>query len=145
MTWQNAEDWQALLATLLLVSAYTVLGTYIVPQIIYRNKCCQIAAAADPSCSGQQRSACVQSHGGLCFLHSLFELEPHADEKQTPEEHIEALISAGEEEGIIEKEDVNDSNSVVAFGDKTVREVMTPRPRIVAIRGEPARSKTCAA
>ena len=51
-----------------------------------------------------------------------------------PEEHIEALICAGEEEGIIEKGDRELIQSVVAFGDKTVREVMTPRPRIVAIR-----------
>ena len=42
--------------------------------------------------------------------------------------------SAGEEEGIIEKGDRELIQSVVAFGDKTVREVMTPRPRVVAIR-----------
>ena len=52
----------------------------------------------------------------------------------TPEEHIEALISAGEEEGLIQKGDRELIQSVVAFGDKTVREVMTPRPNIVAIR-----------
>ncbi len=46
---------------------------------------------------------------------------------------IEALISAGEEEGLIEKDDRKLIESVVAFGDKTVREVMTPRPKIVAI------------
>ncbi len=51
-----------------------------------------------------------------------------------PEEHIDALILAGEEEGIIEKGDRELIQSVVAFGDKTVREVMTPRPRVVAIR-----------
>jgi putative hemolysin len=56
-----------------------------------------------------------------------------AGEQPRPEEHIEALISAGEEEGIIEKGDRELIQSVVAFGDKTVREVLTPRPRIVAI------------
>src|SRR5438445_7334342 len=69
------------------------------------------------------------------FLTSLFELNgtPKSDEAPRPEEHIEALILAGEEEGIIEKGDRELIQSVVAFGDKTVREVMTPRPRIVAI------------
>src|SRR5262249_2936316 len=49
---------------------------------------------------------------------------------------IEALITAGEEEGIIEKDDRKLIESVVAFGDKTVREVMTPRPKIVAIEAD---------
>lgn len=48
-------------------------------------------------------------------------------------EHIEALITAGAEEGILEEEDRKLIHSVVAFGDKSVREVMTPRPNIVAI------------
>lgn len=48
-------------------------------------------------------------------------------------ENIEALITAGAEEGILEEEDRKLIHSVVAFGDKSVREVMTPRPAIVAI------------
>src|SRR5262249_61941444 len=74
----------------------------------------------------------------LEFGHSLFELGGAEEKKEPPsaEEHIEALITAGEEEGIIEGGDRQLIQSVVAFGDKTVREVMTPRPRIVAIRRE---------
>jgi CBS domain containing-hemolysin-like protein len=48
-------------------------------------------------------------------------------------ENVEALITAGAEEGIIEEEDRKLIHSVVAFGDKSVREVMTARPNIVAI------------
>src|SRR6185503_15430134 len=72
---------------------------------------------------------------GVEFLESLFDLgtAAPAGEEPRPDEHIEALISAGEEEGIIEKGDRELIQSVVAFGDKTVREVLTPRPRIVAI------------
>ena len=74
--------------------------------------------------------------GVLGFFQSLVELsgrpEPRDQEPDAPG-HIEALISAGEEEGIIEKDDRRLIESVVAFGDKTVREVMTPRPKIVAI------------
>lgn len=72
----------------------------------------------------------------LGFLQSLLDLgrdENEAEAEPDPSEHIDALISAGEEEGIIEEEDRKLIQSVVAFGDKTVREVMTPRPNIVAI------------
>jgi putative hemolysin len=46
---------------------------------------------------------------------------------------LDALLNAGQEEGLIEEEDRKLIQSVVDFGDKTVREVMTARPRIVAI------------
>ncbi|MGH9666272.1 MAG: hemolysin family protein [Bryobacteraceae bacterium] len=72
----------------------------------------------------------------LGFLQSLLDLgrdEAEAEAQGDPSEHIDALISAGEEEGIIEEDDRKLIQSVVAFGDKTVREVMTPRPNIVAI------------
>lgn len=56
--------------------------------------------------------------------------EPHV---QDATEDIDALITAGEEEGILAEEDSKLIQSVVAFGDKSIREVMTPRPNIVAI------------
>jgi CBS domain containing-hemolysin-like protein len=56
--------------------------------------------------------------------------EPHVPDVT---ENIEALITAGEEEGILAEEDSRLIHSVVAFGDKSIREVMTPRPNIVAI------------
>jgi CBS domain containing-hemolysin-like protein len=59
--------------------------------------------------------------------------QPGHEEAPTPAENIEALISAGAEEGLIEEEDRKLIQSVVEFGDTTVREVMTPRPNIVAI------------
>ena len=59
-----------------------------------------------------------------------------ATEAPTSAENIEALISAGTEEGLIEEEDRKLIQSVVEFGDKVVREVMTPRPNIVAISAD---------
>jgi len=46
---------------------------------------------------------------------------------------IEVLLDAGQEEGLIGEEDRKLIQSVVEFGDKTVRQAMTPRPEIVAI------------
>ena len=62
--------------------------------------------------------------------------EPGHEEPPTSAENIEALISAGAEEGLIEEDDRKLIQSVVEFGDTTVREVMTPRPNIVAISAD---------
>ena len=58
----------------------------------------------------------------------------HAEqEPEHPSEAVDALIEAGQEEGILEASDRDLIQSVVEFGDKTVREVMKPRPEIVAV------------
>ena len=60
------------------------------------------------------------------------------EEPATPEEEaavdVEALLEAGEEEGILEETDRDLVRSAVEFGDKLVREVMTPRPRMFVVR-----------
>jgi putative hemolysin len=70
------------------------------------------------------------------MLHHIATLGGPADEElepASPTENIEALMEAGEEEGLIEKDDRKLIQSVVEFGDKTVRDVMTPRAEIVAV------------
>src|SRR5205823_3030606 len=62
--------------------------------------------------------------------------EVEKTEEQRTEEGIEALVEAAEEEGIIEPEQGDLIEQVVEFSDKRVREVMTPRPDIVAIPAE---------
>ncbi len=60
--------------------------------------------------------------------------EPSEPEQlEHPSEAVDALIEAGQEEGILEESDRRLIQSVVEFGDKTVREVMTPRPDIAAV------------
>jgi CBS domain containing-hemolysin-like protein len=49
------------------------------------------------------------------------------------QESLEALVEAGEEQGILEPHDAKLIEQVVEFGDVRVREVMTPRPDMVAI------------
>jgi putative hemolysin len=58
------------------------------------------------------------------------------EEPEHPSEAVDALIEAGQEEGILEEGDRQLIQSVVEFGDKTVREVMTPRPDIVAVQAD---------
>lgn len=58
------------------------------------------------------------------------------EQGQKPSEEIDALLDVGQQEGLFDPDDRKLIHSVVGFGDKTVREVMTPRPRVVAIAAE---------
>ena len=51
-------------------------------------------------------------------------------------EAAHAYLEAGEEQGLIERDERRLLQSIVDFGDTLVREVMTPRPDIVAIRAD---------
>jgi len=64
-------------------------------------------------------------------LATLAEKPVATDEEQAPD--VESLLEAGEEEGILEESDRDLVRSAVEFGDKLVREVMTPRPQIFAV------------
>jgi putative hemolysin len=58
--------------------------------------------------------------------------KPVSEEEETAVD-VEALLEAGEEEGILEESDRDLVRSAVEFGDKLVREVMTPRPEVFAV------------
>ncbi|HEX2452763.1 MAG TPA: hemolysin family protein [Vicinamibacterales bacterium] len=53
--------------------------------------------------------------------------------EEEPGEAAHAYLDAGEEQGLIEGDERRLLQSIVDFGDTLVREVMTPRPDIVAI------------
>ena len=55
------------------------------------------------------------------------------EEPEHPSEAVDALLEAGTEEGILEESDRELIQSVVEFGDKIVREVMTARPDMIAV------------
>jgi CBS domain containing-hemolysin-like protein len=68
------------------------------------------------------------------FFFSVASLaEPPASPEEEMEADVEALLEAGEEEGILEESDRDLVRSAVEFGDKLVREVMTPRPEVFAV------------
>ncbi|HEX3985179.1 MAG TPA: hemolysin family protein [Acidobacteriaceae bacterium] len=71
----------------------------------------------------------------LLSIAALAEPQPSGNGEATTSEAVEALIEAGQEEGIIEESDRELVRSAVEFGDKVVREVMTPRPAIFAVPG----------
>jgi CBS domain containing-hemolysin-like protein len=71
----------------------------------------------------------------LGFLQSVTSLTRQQVEEQpeSPTEAVDALIEAGQEEGIIQASDRDLIQSVVEFSGKTVREAMKPRPEMVVV------------
>lgn len=59
--------------------------------------------------------------------------EPDVEQPEADQQAIEAFVDAATEEGIIEQEDARLIEQVVEFGETRVRDVMTPRPDVVAI------------
>jgi CBS domain containing-hemolysin-like protein len=132
--WHAAIFWQAALAVWLTM----IVVAYALPQFLYRRTAGQwlVPLVRPLRALAWIARPCVAVLG---FFQSLVDLTDDAaakEEAPTSAENIEALISAGTEEGLIEEEDRELIQSVVEFGDKVVREVMTPRPNIVAISAD---------
>jgi CBS domain containing-hemolysin-like protein len=130
--------WRVWLEAILFGWLGMVLAAHFVPHMLYRRTS---AAWVEPWVPAL-RVLCFLARpplGVLSFLQSLGHMgngEESPDDAGTPVENIEALISAGAEEGLIEEGDRKLIESVVAFGDKRVREVMTSRTNIVAIAAD---------
>jgi CBS domain containing-hemolysin-like protein len=131
----QAWTWPELLETVVAAWLTMIVMAYVMPQVLYRRTGAQWLAPL----TGLVRAVGLLAKpfvAALGFFHSLVEITDNStgdEEPPTQAENIEALISAGTEEGLIEEEDRKLIQSVVEFGDKVVREVMTPRPNIVAI------------
>ena len=71
----------------------------------------------------------------LGFLQSVASLTRQSapEQPETSAEAVDALIEAGQEEGIIQAGDRDLIQSVVEFSGKTVREAMKPRPVMFAV------------
>ena len=134
----HALTWLIFLEACFLSVLLMLVAGYGIPQILYRRSSGRWLAPLVPLL---RVLALVMKPAAatLMFFYSLVEVsdEPSgAEEPATPAENIEALIEAGTEGGLIEEQDRKLIQSVVEFGDKVVREVMTPRPNMVAISAD---------
>ncbi|MGH7717010.1 MAG: hemolysin family protein, partial [Vulcanimicrobiaceae bacterium] len=115
-----------------------LISTYFVPLFLYRRTKGLWMARALPVVK-LLSSLAAPASALIRLFQSLLDLDKDNRGESAPSdsvEHVEALITAGAEEGILEEEDRKLIHSVVAFGDKDVREVMTARPNIVAVAAE---------
>jgi CBS domain containing-hemolysin-like protein len=130
--------WQVLLESLGLSLGVMLVSTYAIPQFLYRRLSGKWMTGFVPFAK-LVGTAIAPLSAPLGFFQNLLDLDQPTEGSQTPadaSEHIEALITAGPAEGILEEGDRHLIQQVVAFGDKTVREVMTPRPNIIAIAAD---------
>jgi CBS domain containing-hemolysin-like protein len=131
-------DWTVVAEAAVAVWLIMFVVSYVLPQILYRGT----EGRWLPPFTPLMRALAVLVRpftAILAFLQSLVSLSDNhngAAETPTQAENIEALISAGAEEGLIEEQDKELIQSVVEFGDTVVREVMTARPNMVAISAD---------
>jgi CBS domain containing-hemolysin-like protein len=71
------------------------------------------------------------------FIRFFFSVASLAEKPQSRKEEsavdVDALLEAGEEEGILEQSDRELVRSAVEFGDMLIRDIMTPRPEVFAV------------
>jgi CBS domain containing-hemolysin-like protein len=132
---QKVPLWKILLASAGIVWLVMIVTTYVIPHLLYRKTSGEWLLPLVPLLRALTIGVRPLA-ASLAFFQAIVELaqpEKAPADAPSPAEHIDALIAAGTEEGLIEEGDRKLIQSVVAFGDKQVREVMTPRPNIVAI------------
>ena len=72
------------------------------------------------------------------LLRRGFPLSGEPDDDASDEE-VAAFLETGEEEGILEEEEAAMVRGVLELDEMLVREVMTPRPRVVSVPGDASR------
>jgi len=139
VTGRSGINFASLSTLLACVAVYIILCEHVLPSIIVRRNPEAVLLAILPPFSFLARLMSPIS-GGLVELLSTGRPErPAAPQEQTDDaqgEVAHAYLEAGEEQGLIEGDERRLLQSIVDFGGTLVREVMTPRPDIVAIQAD---------
>ena len=129
----NAASW---LAVAFSTAAFILVCEHLVPYFVVRRNPERVLEALLPSFVAMARLAWPIVAPVRAILSRRRERPASASPEATEEAQQDATaayLDAGEQEGIIERDERQLLQSVVDFGDTLVREVMTPRPDIVAI------------
>jgi CBS domain containing-hemolysin-like protein len=130
----------ASLSTLLVfVAVYIIICEHVLPSIIVRKNPEAILAAILPPFSFVAQLMSPISGGLVRLLSTTKPDRPAAPQEAVDDDQGEvahAYLEAGEEQGLIEGDERRLLQSIVDFGGTLVREVMTPRPDIVAIQAD---------
>ena len=137
LTGRSGINFASIATLLACVAVYIIICEHVLPSIIVRRNPEAVLAALLPPFSVIARLISPVS-GGLVRLLTSGRTErtvmPQelADENQGDVAH--AYLEAGAEQGLIEGDERRLLQSIVDFGGTLAREVMTPRPDIVAIQ-----------
>ena len=119
------------------VAVYIVICEHLLPSIIVRRNPERVLTLLLPSFTVVAH-AMLPISGPLVGLLTSGKAERLAAAQEQPDaeagEVAHAYLEAGEEQGLIERDEKRLLQSIVDFGDTLAREVMTPRPDIVAIQ-----------
>ena len=133
------DRFSALLWTVVCSFGFILVFEHLLPYLIVRRSPEAALDALLPSFNGLARLAWPVVMPFRVLLASRRDRPAPAQPAATEEEQQEATaayLDAGEQEGLIERDERQLLQSVVEFGDTLVHEVMTPRPDIVAIRAD---------
>jgi CBS domain containing-hemolysin-like protein len=121
------------------VAIFIVACEHLLPSLIVRRNPEAVLTALLPSFTVVAR-AMLPISGPLVRLLTSGKAERLAAAQEQPDaeagEVAHAYLEAGEEQGLIEGDEKRLLQSIVDFGDTLAREVMTPRPDIVAIEAD---------
>ncbi len=126
--------WHAVLELIFVIGTEIVVGLHFVPSVLLARSGTRWLEPIVPLIR-----ACFVVASPLETAVSLGKLLAELKEEHEPgigaeQDHaIGALVEAAREEGLLEKDEARLIEQVVEFGDKRVKDVMTPRPDIVAI------------
>lgn len=127
------DRWEAVVEAALLLGTEVVVAMHLLPMLLIAGAAGNWSAPLVPVV----RAFLWLSWPIHAFIDLVLSVLRLSDEEpSTPaneQQAIEAFVDAATEEGIIEQHDARLIEQVVEFGDKRVREVMTPRPDVIAI------------
>jgi putative hemolysin len=139
-TWTGVDDYKDPLVLLLSMSGFVLGFEHLLPLLIVRHDPERVLKTLLPSFNAIALVLFPITRSLVGIIKTLRRERPvPAPSNGVPPEEDEngdaahAYLEAGEQEGLIEREERRLIESIVDFGDTLVREVMTPRPDIVAI------------
>jgi putative hemolysin len=134
----GVESARQLVLVLVSVAAFVIIFEQLVPLLIVRTDPERVLELLLPSFRPAARALAPVAQWTSRAVAARRGAPPAADEHTAEQANdvAKAYIDTAEQEGIIEGEERRLLQSIVDFGDTLVREVMTPRPDIVAIRDD---------
>ena len=128
-----SDRWQAALEIVLLLGVQVVVAMQILPVLIVAGATGNWVAPLVPAIR-LLLWVLWPVRALVDLVVSVLRLSEEEPNKPAAEQQaIEAIVDAATDEGIIEQDEARLIEQVVEFGDKRVRDVMTPRPDIVVI------------
>jgi putative hemolysin len=139
----GVDRWRGLGTVVVSMAAFVTVFEHLIPLLLVRRNPERVLNVLLPSFDPLARVLRPLTRALVGLIATLRRDRPAATTAEgealaaeQADEVTQTFLEAGEHEGLIEREERALLQSIVDFGDTLVREVMTPRPDIVAIRSD---------